>query len=134
MNKITQIKNFIATNNPTRKEIVKFIIVNINGKSEEHYDYSNHRGHYSTNFGTWKRYGYVVTDSKHRYSLTALGKKSNSFYAMPTKMKDDLEQRRLSFLDVRYSELKIENYELRKELYGIKTKLRNSLTILMEEL
>ena len=125
MNKITQIKNFIGNGKKTRKEIVKFLKVNINGMDEAYYDANRSRytAHYSTNFCTWKTLGYVVVDSKHRYSLTKLGKRSNSFYAVPIEMKLEALKSRNRYLEARNKDFRDENYELRNKIFTAKQTL-----------
>jgi hypothetical protein len=112
MSKVAQIKKFIDENNPTRKEIVKFIIVNLGSVKEEDYNASNYKGHYSTNFTQWKTNGHVQTDAKHRYSLTELGKKSTkSLYSLPLEVQLDRANRR----NDRLSENMSSNHRLIRE-------------------
>tara|TARA_R110000772_G_C13310268_1_gene440079 strand:+ start:18868 stop:19359 length:492 start_codon:yes stop_codon:yes gene_type:complete len=93
--KVDAIRDFIKANHPTRKEIVKFLIVNLGGMCEKDFDYANHKGHYSTNFADWRRLGHITTDKKNRYSLTPLGKITKvSFYTeIPQADKDECQRR-----------------------------------------
>jgi len=123
MNKITRIKESLGANNPRPKDIVKCIQVTINGMDEAYYDanVSDYRAHYSTNFCTWKRLGYVTTDKNHKYSLTKLGKESNSFYAIPISHK----LKRLAHLESYNQKLRHENYKLRNKIFTAKQALEN---------
>jgi hypothetical protein len=86
--KIDRIKNFIDKKNPTRKELVMFIVINIGKKCTlKEYDHNRYRGQYSTAITQWKYNGQVeVKDG--RYQLTKIGKQTTnkSLYGIPDKI------------------------------------------------
>jgi hypothetical protein len=96
MSKAKQIAEFIRTNNPRRKDIVKFIVVNVNKKvSEKNYDPKNFLGYYSTNFAQWKRNKKVSVDAKHRYSLTDQYEKYGRLYSMSDETLQEYRSKRV---------------------------------------
>jgi len=74
MNKAEQIVKFIRAKNPRRKELVKFIVVNLNKKlTSKEFDElkvgDSDLAYYSTNICKWKQNGNVEVKNK-RYRMT----------------------------------------------------------------
>ena len=94
-----RIKRFIDRKNPTRKEILMYLIIDIyKRETKKTFNYSEYRGQYSTNFTKWRETGNVQVDPKtKRYSLTKEGKANKkSLYSMPieNKLKVEIERRK----------------------------------------
>lgn len=89
MKKIDRIKDFIIKNNPTRKQIVTFIVVDINKLCTlEEYSHKRWGSYYATNFTKWKHNGQTHVDNKGKYSITPEGLKSKkSLYSLTDNIK-----------------------------------------------
>jgi hypothetical protein len=100
--KVDKIKTFILNNNPTRSEIIRHIVVDINKKVSGEFFDNNHRqyrGYYACNIQMMRNTGNVATDKSGRYYVTLQGlKNENSLYYKPDllKLKDQIASFRLS--------------------------------------
>ena len=85
MTKIQRIKNFIIENKPTRKEIITFIVVELNGLcTYNEYDHRDWSDYYSTNFTKWKYNEQIRKDDKGRFFITKEGLKcTKGLYSIP---------------------------------------------------
>lgn len=123
-----QIAKFIEANNPSRKEIVTHLMVNINKKysSIEEFDYKNHYGHYSTNFCQWKHLGNVTT-KKGRYTLTQQCIDNDyKLYSKPTEAKLKDAKKSASFWKREFNNINNLNWELAREIDRLKKELKNA--------
>jgi putative cell wall-binding protein len=115
MNKAERIAEFIKENNPRRKDIVKFIVVTLNGWDETEYDKNprRHRGYYSVPFTTWNYAQKVVKCPKtQRYSLTKYYEKYGKLYSMSLEVQLEYSKKRADHLLKLYGTT---NRELQKE-------------------
>ena len=99
MKKSEQIVEFIRANNPRRKELVKFIVVNLNKiVTSEEWDElpSNHSYHayYATNITKWRYQGNVeVNEKTKRYSMTKYY--NGKLYGITSKVSIEVLERQL---------------------------------------
>src|SRR6056300_503113 len=97
MNKAEKIAEFIRKNNPRRKEIVKFIVVTLNGVNESHYDKFKryYRGYYSVAFQKWNRNQKIKKDPiTQKYSVTKYYERDGKLYQMPLEVKLEISERK----------------------------------------
>ena len=99
MKKVDEIKKFIIKNKPTHKELVMFIVIQINELCTiDEYVHNDYRGYYSTNFTKWKRNGQVRVNDKGEYHITPIGARSKKgLYSLPASIKIKRLERALFF-------------------------------------
>lgn len=97
MNKSTRIAEFIRDHNPKRKDIIRFIVVDLNKKkSAKEFDKnpSQERGYYSVNLQTWVYNKKVHRDPKTgRYSLTDIYHRDGKLYQTPPEVLLEVSER-----------------------------------------
>ena len=103
MTKVEKIRQFIGKNEPTRKELVRFIVCKIQKKcnyKEFDRDYtSKYRGMYGTAIASWSKRGYIK-GVDGRFQLTLTGREVKSLYSFnwavcegyPKGIEDDRRQ------------------------------------------
>ena len=107
MTRAEKIANFIKENNPRRKDIVRFIVVNLNGWDAKEYDKNprRHRGYYSVPFTRWNYCQKVKKDAKtQRYSVTKYYERDGKLYAMPLEVALEYSKKRGDHLLKLYGE------------------------------
>ena len=93
MSKQKRIINFIRKKNPTRKELVRFINVNVNKRmSAEEYDSlpNNHasRAYYNVNINKWRYLGTIVVDKETKRISLPENFNGRLYTTKPLKDKD----------------------------------------------
>ena len=123
MTKAEKIANFIKENNPRRKDIIKFIVVTLNGTSETYFDKNrnDYRGYYSDAFRTWNWNQKLSKDSKtQRYSVTKYYERDGRLYSMPIEVRLEILKRANRNLSNARAELFYANKVLQRKLKQIK--------------
>lgn len=134
MNKSEQIVAFIRKNNPRRKELVKFIVVNLNKKiTSKEWDElpstDSLHAYYATNITKWKYQGNVVVDTKtKRYSMTKYY--NGKLYGMTTKVEMEMLEQRAKHWKNLFLKSKAENEILDLEKQGLQKKLNDIYDII----
>jgi len=126
MTRAEKIANFIKENNPRRKEIIKYIVVTLNGTNEKYFDENKNefRGYYSVNFQKWNRNKKIVKDEKtQRYSITAYYERDGRLYSMPLEVELEILKRAKSNLSKATQRLQYENRILKRHLLEARTVL-----------
>lgn len=119
MTKADKIARFIKKTNPRRKELVKFIVVNLNKKmTSKEFDnlpsQDSIHAYYATNITKWKYRGNVSVDAKtKRYSLTK--NYNGSLYSLSSKVRVERAEKVSKNWEKLYYESKREVAKLRAE-------------------
>jgi hypothetical protein len=119
MTKADKIANFIKENNPRRKDIIKYIVVTLNGANEEYFDTNKNefRGYYSVNFQQWNRNQKIVKDVKtNRYSVTSYYERDGRLYSMPIEVTLEILKRSNKGLRQHAIRLSYENRILKRQI------------------
>jgi len=119
MTKADKIANFIKENNPRRKDIIKFIVVTLNGANEQAFDKNknDYRGYYSVNFQRWNYNQKIVKDENtQRYSVTKYYDRDGKLYSMPLEVQIEVLKRRNASLNKHSIRLNYENRLLKKQV------------------
>ena len=97
MYKSKVIADFIRDHNPKRKEMIRFIVVEVNKKkTAKEFDKNprQERGYYSKNFQTWVYNKKVYRNSKTgRYSLTDIYNRDGMLYQTPPEVLLEVSER-----------------------------------------
>lgn len=139
--KVDKIKTFILNNNPTRSEIIKHIVVDINKKvSSEFFDkhHRSYRGYYGCNIYKMCKSGNIASKNG-KYYITEQGiTNENSLYNKPTliALKDEVKHLRRQLQWTRKNALIEYNNTIyiRDENKRLKATLRNINMLSGEEI
>ena len=122
MRKVDQIEGFIRKNKPRRKDLIRFIVCDMNKiDTHESYDKSSkgHRGYYSTAIAKFIRAGNVEIKNG-KYCLTKQAKTHDKgLYHKPLKIQLAEEKARARQLWIAYREERDKNFKLRDVLKDI---------------
>lgn len=98
MKKVDNIKAFIQANKPSRKELTKFIVCQLNkvaSASEFDKNPQEFRGYYATNITKMRRLGNIeVKNGKYQLTKQAL-KHNTSLYVKPLEVKVQEQEKRI---------------------------------------
>jgi hypothetical protein len=129
--KVDSIKDYIINNAPTRSELVKFIVVELNGTSEAYFDKypRSFRGYYATNISNMRKSGNIWSKNG-KYYVTKQGlTNENSLYHKPDKARLREERKyhewNMKWSNNRYRDAKAEARDLRQEVQILKATLDN---------
>lgn len=135
MTKAEKIVKFIKKNNPRRKELVKFIVVNLNKKlTAKQWDAlpstdSTH-AYYATNISKWKRQGNVKVDPKtKRYSMTKYY--NGKLYGITQKVQTEMLEGRATHWQALAKNTNLSNDILIKQNRELRRKLKEIQDILI---
>ena len=123
MTKADKIANFIKENNPRRKEIIKYIVVTLNGTNEAYFDKNKNefRGYYGMAFRAWNRNQKIVKDADtQRYSVTSYYDRDGKLYSTPIEVRLERLERANKSLIARGIRLSYENRIMKRKLKQIK--------------
>lgn len=127
--KVDRIKVFIQTQKPTRSELIKHIVVDINKQvSREFYEKYKRtfRGYYATNIQTMRNAGNIASDKNGKYYVTPQGlKNENSLYVKPDKQRIKDLQRYIERKDNWIREIQMQKRELERENHKLKQTLED---------
>jgi len=134
MTKAEKIVDFIKKNNPRRKELVKFIVVNLNKKvTAKEWDElpsgHSYQAYYATNITKWKRQGNVEVDPKtKRYSMTKYY--NGQLYGITQKVQTEILEARVGHWEALAKNANKHNAILVKQNFRLKEKLKEIQAIL----
>jgi len=117
--KADKIANFIKENSPRRKDIIKFIVVTLNGANEQYFDENKNdfRGYYSVAFQRWNYNQKIVKDENtQRYSVTKYYNRDGKLYSMPLEVQLEVLKRRNGALRKHAIRLSYENRILKRQV------------------
>jgi hypothetical protein len=135
MNKAEKIVEFIRANKPRRKELVRFIVVDLNKKlTSKEWDalpsYDSTRSYYATNISKWKRQGNIVVDEKtKRYSMSKYY--NGNLYGITSKVQIEMLEQRSNHWKNIFIQAKTQNEVLRAENQMLQEKLEEIKEIII---
>ena len=107
------IKQFIALKNPTRKEIVRFIAITLNGCPQEDFNYkTTHRGYYSTFFRDCKHFGTIASKDKKYYITESCLSEGNGLWSMTKDRRIELLQSKITRMNDQHSEIMEQSHQI----------------------
>jgi hypothetical protein len=122
MKKADKIANFIKENNPRRKEIIKFIVVTLNGANEAYFDKNRNefRGYYAVAFQNWNRNQKIVKNPiTQKYSVTHYYERDGKLYSTPLEVRLERALKANKGLTSKVNELYASNRLLTRKLIAI---------------
>ena len=137
--KVDKIKEFINENNPRYSELVRHIVVEINGVASPDFFDKNKaqfKGYYATNIGTMRSKGNIWSKNG-KYYVTKQGMNDeHSLYRKPKldELKDEIKQLKnhLKWEKARNKELRAEKSALWLEKQNIKKTIAKHIDMLIE--